>query len=69
MATASFTLAQKIRALKIGAFFMVYSKKDREKACREAKTLRSAGVIVTQVVTRAAKDKDGRSGYKIVAIP
>ena len=47
---------------------MVYSKKHRELAQRQAKALRDAGVLITQIVTHKGVDKNGKQGWKIAAI-
>jgi hypothetical protein len=61
--TKEISLAQKIRALKVGKSFTVSTEKERQKACRIAKTLREACAIDFTVVTK-------RKGnvFKIAAI-
>lgn len=48
----TFNLAQRIRALKPGMGFTVAGEKERQAACRAAKTLRDAGVIQWSLSTR-----------------
>ena len=56
-------LAAKVRALKIGQHFIVKTEKERQAASRAAKSLRDAGVIDFDVVTKA----DGET-FKVAAI-
>lgn len=58
-----FSIERKIRDLKLGEFFQVNNEKERQLACRSAKTLRAAGVIDFQIATR----KNGTK-FKVVAI-
>lgn len=58
-----FSIEQQIRRMKQGDSFHVNGEKERQNACRAAKTLRKAGVIDFQVITR----KDGDQ-FKVVAI-
>lgn len=57
-------LAQKVKALKVGQHFLVDSEKQRQAASRIAKSLRDAGVIEFQVVTK--RWYDGK--FKVCAI-
>lgn len=57
-------LAKKVRALKPGKSFIVSSSKERQAACRVAKSLKDAGIIEFDVVTRAHYD----GTYKVAAI-
>ena len=57
------SLAQRIRALKIGQQFTVATEKERQQASRVAKSLKDAGVIQFDVVTK----RDGEV-FKVAAI-
>lgn len=48
----SLSIAAKIRKMKVGDQFIAADKPERESALRHAKTLREAGVIDFQIVTR-----------------
>lgn len=56
-------LAQRIRGLKAGKPFTVPTEKDRQSVCRIAKSLKDAGVIEFDVVTRKEGD-----AFKVAAI-
>ena len=56
-------LAQRVRVLKIGQHFHVSTEKERQEVCKVAKSLRDAGVIEFNVVTKA----DGER-FKVAAI-
>ena len=55
--------AARIRSMKVGESFIVKTEKERVSVCRISKTLRSAGVIDFEVVTRA-----NEKGFKVAAI-
>ncbi len=57
-------IAQKIKALKVGKHFMVKGETERQIASRAAKSLRDAGVIAFDVVTKA----DEKGNFKVAAI-
>lgn len=57
------TLAQKVRGLKAGKPFTVPTEKERQQVCRIAKSLKDAGVIEFDVVTK----RDG-DVFKVAAI-
>jgi len=63
--TTELTLAQKVRELQVGRHFIVKTNKDRQAACRVAKSLRDAGVIEFEVVTKRI---DGTKNFKVAAI-
>lgn len=56
-------LAQRIRALAVGKSFHVDTEKERQEVCKVAKTLRDAGVIEFEVVTKQDGDR-----FKVAAI-
>lgn len=56
--------AQRIRAMKSGKQFTATSNKDRILLLKVAKTLRAAGVIEFQIITKS----DGNGGFLIVAV-
>ena len=58
------SIAQKIRGLKLGKSFTVKTKPEREAACRVAKSLRDAGVIEFEIVTKLQDD----GCFKVAAI-
>lgn len=57
-------LASQVRALKVGKHFIVDSESDRQKASRVAKSLKDAGVIDFDVVTKSCGD----GTFKVAAI-
>ena len=57
-------LARKIRNLKVGEGFTVATEAQRQAASRVGKSLKDAGVIEFDVVT---KSNDGK-GFKVAAI-
>ena len=57
-------IAMKVKRLKIGSHFLVTTESDRQKALRVAKSLKDAGVIGFDVVTKS--DENGQ--FKIAAI-
>ncbi|MDE2105443.1 MAG: hypothetical protein KGL39_49910 [Patescibacteria group bacterium] len=57
-------LAQKIKAMKVGHSFTVKTEYERQKATRAAKTLRDAGIINFEIITKA----DENGGFKVAAI-
>jgi hypothetical protein len=56
-------IAQRVRALKVGQSFVVSTEKERQQVCRIAKSLRDAGVIEFDVVTKSDNGK-----FKVAAI-
>jgi hypothetical protein len=57
------SLAQKVRSLKVASSFTVATEKERQQVCRVAKSLKDAGVIEFDVVTK----RDGDI-FKVAAI-
>lgn len=56
--------ASRIRAMKLGEQFTASTNKDRIVLLKVAKTLKAAGIIEFQIVTR----DDGNGGFTVVAI-
>ncbi len=56
--------ASKIRALKTGTSFTVKTETERQEASRAGKTLKKAGVIEFDIVTKANEG----GGFKVAAI-
>lgn len=56
-------IAQKIRGLKVGEHFHVETEKERQEASKAAVTLRKAGVIEFEVITKQDGDR-----FKVAAI-
>ncbi len=63
----SFNLAQRISALKVGQFFTVHTKAERELANREARTLKRVGILKTQITTRKSPEDPQQPAWKILA--
>lgn len=57
------TLAQKVRNIKIGEPFTVATEKDRQRVLRVAKSLKDAGFIDFDIVTKRCEE-----GFKVAAI-
>ena len=53
------SVARRIRDLKPGQFFLVYSTAEQQFASKQAAALRDAGVLTTQIVTRKVDGQDG----------
>lgn len=58
------TIAAKIKAMKVGQNFTVQTETERQTASKDAKTLRRAGVIDFDIVTKAIEG----GGWKVSAI-
>jgi hypothetical protein len=58
-------LASKIKALKSGQRFSINGKKARNEANRAIKTLRDAGVLTVEVITR---ETDKTEVFNVIAL-
>lgn len=56
-------MAKRVRSMKIGEQFMVFTHKERQAVCRVAKSLKDSGAIEFDVVTK----RDGNK-FKVAAI-